>query len=266
MPGPQGIGSAIGRCELVQYIALHSRGRARRNDPRRLPLHRMPILTEGRDLVATPNTTSGEANAADGSADLQARLREIRHRFRNSLQFLNSLVGLHARGIPDPQARAAFADLRVRLVALSWIYDTLDDDYPDGAKLAEFLPRVGQHIAGLGDREGRFRLSFDVAPVTVDHRSAAVISQILAELLTGLYRQAFSAAKGGTARVRLRRAADRLELQVSIPHPNDGSTEPAVADKLGMAIVRGLALSLGGSFETTHDGEDRAIVFVSPRF
>jgi two-component sensor histidine kinase len=219
---------------------------------------------EARSVTSNQATLGDSANEPTRS-ELEYRLREVRHRFRNSLQFLNSLVGLHARGIVDPQARAAFADLRVRLVALSWIYDTIDEEYGRTVDLGHFLPRVGQQMASLNDREGRFRLSFDVAEATIDARSAALVAQILGELLGGLYRGAFTSATSGSASIALRKggADGLLELEVVID--NQGSAPTASTEQLGTAIVRSLGMSLNGTFALTHDGCDRATLRFGPR-
>ena len=57
-------------------------------------------------MVTSNQATTGESANGLTRADLEHRLREVRHRFSNSLQFLNSLVGLHARvASPTPGTR-----------------------------------------------------------------------------------------------------------------------------------------------------------------
>jgi chemotaxis family two-component system sensor kinase Cph1 len=191
--------------------------------------------------------TADETAAPPRRVETDPRLREMRHRFRNALQFLNSLVGLHARRTSDPQARHAFSDLRARLVTLSWIYDDLGDEGA-AVQLSEFLPRLAHHVAGLHDSGARHELAFDLTQARVSTDRAVTIGQILTELLVAIYG---NAGLGPRRRIEVKLAGAggrRLRLDVA----GTGAGEPrdaGSADPLGMVVVQSLARNLDGQLD-----------------
>jgi two-component sensor histidine kinase len=103
-------------------------------------------------------------------------------------------------------------------------------------------------IGQLYDPSDRHLVSCDIADVRLAHNQAAVVGQVLTELLINVYRHAFAMREGGTAIIRLVALEGWLELTVADNGP--GATRPETGrGHLGLAIIANLARSLDGSFD-----------------
>lgn len=191
---------------------------------------------------------------ADANNTAVAELHELRHRFRNSLQTINSLVGLHARGITDPAALGAFADLRVRLTILSTIFMDLDGAVGGSVDLAAFLPQIAHKAANLQPGNAACPLDLDVKSAPMETTRAAILAQILAEMLMDGYRHCEPGTQDRPIEVRLVDGpAARLALTVG--QRGCGDAGPATAArKLSQAIIGSMAMTLGATFEPAAPG------------
>ena len=94
----------------------------------------MPMLPRSQTAYSPPDQTgdgvaSGASDVASGMPladrltariqELEAELRELQHRAKNSLQLVISLLKLQAGRIRDPDARAAYEQTMVRIEALA---------------------------------------------------------------------------------------------------------------------------------------------------
>lgn len=174
---------------------------------------------------------------------------ELRHRFRNHLQTMTSLVGLQARRVRHPEAREAMEDLKARFETLSSIYVDLDDAGTEEAMPSGFLASLVDKIAQLYDPRACFRVEMAIEAMSMARARASVLGQILTELLINAYRHAFSGRERGRIRISLARLPDgSVELAVADDGPGMGLPDPG-RTHLGLSIVTNLARGLGGVFE-----------------
>jgi len=70
-----------------------------------------------------------QAHKLRRSFEHQARLlREVHHRVKNSLQIIDSIVGLKSREVTDPQGKHAITEIALRLHLISSIYNRAYDE------------------------------------------------------------------------------------------------------------------------------------------
>jgi len=179
---------------------------------------------------------------------LVTQMNELRHRLRNHLQNMTSLISLQIRRARNAEAIEALEDLRARFASITSIYIDLDDSSDRPIALDRFVPDLVRRVGELYDPEGEHTARFDVAPVTLPGQRAALLGQIVVELMMNVYRHAFAGRIGGTVAVALSAADNEVLLVIADDGPGLG--KPDVQRKhFGFTIVAGLAKGLNGTFE-----------------
>ncbi|MEO0982992.1 MAG: ATP-binding protein [Pseudomonadota bacterium] len=181
--------------------------------------------------------------------------RDLRHRARNNLQTIISLLNRQRRAYAEPAAGAGAlaSDLAMRVKAMAVLEDRL---YEDGSELSDAV-RMDEYLgalitavaeaAGAGDRLRQI----DVHPVVLAAEVAAPIGLIASELLFN----AFKYADGADVRVSLNCDRDKDEITMIIADDGPGfeadvTHRPAkrarASGQLGLQIVRDLTDQIGG--------------------
>jgi two-component sensor histidine kinase len=113
-------------------------------------------------------------------------LREVYHRVKNNLQVVDSLIALESLRITDPAARAAFADLRNRVIALGLVHQQLMlSDNLETFSLATFLHDLAENVAAsFSCAERGITVSVAVEPVVVNLDFAIPVGLLTTELLS----------------------------------------------------------------------------------
>ncbi len=153
------------------------------------PAIRTPAL-EIRELAETfaafgKDLAAHEADLARALAHQTKLTREVHHRVKNNLQVVASLISLHARGAPSPDAAEAYASIQRRVDALSIVFRN---------HYAELEENRGISIKALvGELAANLRasalpgapvppISVTAAPLNISQDSAVPIAFLLTEL------------------------------------------------------------------------------------
>jgi two-component sensor histidine kinase len=183
------------------------------------------------------------------SASLVAvQMQELRHRLRNHLQNMISLISLQIRRARHPETIEALEDLRTRFATLTSIYIDLDESSDEPLALDRFVPDLVRRVGDLYDPTGRHAVVTAIDPCSLPGTRASILGQIVVELVMNIYRHAFAARRAGRIDVTLTVAAGEAELRIADDGP--GLREPEGGrTHLGFTIVKNLAAGLGGTFD-----------------
>ena len=186
----------------------------------------------------------------DGRPDalLVTQMDELRHRLRNHLQNMISLISMQIRRARNEETIAALEDLRARFASITSIYIDLDDSSDHPVALEKFVPDLVRRIGDLYDPGGVHGATFRLTPLTLSGQRAAILGQIVVELTMNVYRHGLAGRTGGMIAVALSAADGEAVLTIADDGP--GLREPEKDRKhFGFAIVAGLASALNGTFE-----------------
>jgi two-component sensor histidine kinase len=198
-------------------------------------------------------------NEEGQQALLATQMDELRHRLRNHLQNMISLISMQIRRAQNEETIAALEDLRARFASITSIYIDLDDSSNRPIALEKFVPDLVRRIGDLYDPSGAHDATFRMTPLTVPGQRGAILGQIVVELVMNVYRHAFAGRSGGKIAVELR-IEDREALFV-IADDGPGLRAPDDGRKhFGFTIVGGLAKGLNGTFE--HESRDGLVTRV----
>jgi two-component sensor histidine kinase len=180
---------------------------------------------------------------------LATQMNELRHRLRNHLQNMISLITLQIRRARSPEAIAALEDLRARFSTLTSIYIDLDNSSDRILPLDSFVPDLVRRIGELYDPAGEHAAAVNVAPLALPGHRAAILGQIVVELVMNVYRHGFDGRSGGRVSVNVT-VDDKGEALLVIADDGPGLRVPDEKRKhYGFTIVAGLAKGLGGTFD-----------------
>lgn len=179
--------------------------------------------------------------------ELTLLLQEQRHRIKNDLALLSSMIALQARSQSSPPVRAALESAVARLHVIAEGQDHLHSASGDPVvNMQEYLEDVCWRL-GEALRDVRpIALRVDSEEVMLDTRQAIRIGLIVNELATNALKHAFPGERGGTIQVRLWRRPAALTIIVEddgIGCPEDGP------EGLGSRVVSLLAQQSGGSIK-----------------
>ncbi|HYD63919.1 sensor histidine kinase [Azospirillum sp.] len=195
--------------------------------------------------------------------ELEAELRELQHRAKNSLQLVISLLKLQAGRIRDPDARVAYEQTLVRIEALAILYRQLHETGSGThVELGRYVEGLCEAVkAGTPGGLANVPITVSAEPITVGLYEAMPLGLIIAELVSNSLHHAFP--EQGWINVAVTRQSDtRARLVVE----DNGRALPAGFDTTsddGLMLAEALASQLGDTLSTDSDssGTTAAVSF-----
>jgi two-component system, sensor histidine kinase PdtaS len=220
------------------------------------PLRRMTIpAREVEELGQSFRTIS--QTVAEHEAELERGLtrqtkltREVHHRVKNNLQVVSSLINLHARAAPNPEARAAYATISRRVDALAVVhrnhYAELEESR--GVNLRSLIGELSANLRATAPGEAnRLAILIDVPPIYVGQDTAIPIAFVTTELVE----LAMTIDPGASIRISVLAHAepDRASLIVGSPALREGDDlSKLLAERYGR-VIEGLSRQLRSPME-----------------
>ena len=190
------------------------------------------------------------ADEAAASATLaltqeQVLLEELRHRSKNDLQIILTMLIAQKRRLVDEQARRSLDDVMDRVAAISMAHDQLAPGRGAGrVELADYLQAL---CGNLGKRREDVRFEVNLTRAQIPQEHAVPLGLILNELVTNALKYAFPNGQSGTIQVDLEvlpHGEGRLHMcddGIGMGAPRPGSS--------GTELVRRLVQQIGGHLE-----------------
>ena len=193
----------------------------------------------------------------------EALIRDARHRLKNNVQIISSLIQIQASEAEEEgRVLAALDKLQYRISGMALVYDQL---YTVGDRdCVDSKPYLSSLLEALG--EGYFSpavgLRSAVEDCVLGSRLAVSIGLILSELVMNACKHAFPPGRGGTVEVEFRRAGEGL-LSLAVRDDGVGMGNPKAAGSggrsgIGLALVESLVSQEGGELETETGGPGTA--------
>lgn len=172
-------------------------------------------------------------------------MREVHHRVKNALQLIVSMLGLRARQMNDPLARAELEQVGARVRAIGEVQDLLQSSAMlNRVDATVLLRRLCEHLQK--SYYGHIGFAGDEGQV-LDAAKATTLAIIANELIT-------NAIKYGNGAVAV--TASQIQSEFILSVSDDGPGVPENFDlennnRFGMRVAKMMAESVGGSLQTT---------------
>lgn len=255
------------RGENYEFRFVHKNGEKRWLSVSWMPVFNgkgryLGIRASGRDIT---DRKAKEEELARSVEEKNILLRELKHRVKNSLSIVSSLLSLNKDLVSDERSARVFLEAISRVKSVSAIYEQLNaSDSLDRIDMDEYIG----NLIGMIDRTftadaGRIRFVTKLDKISISLKKAVPIGLILNELITNSIKYAYNDGKKGEVRVTFEGLNGTVTLRVADDGPGlPAGFDPERSESLGLRLSSMLALQIGGnlSFEGT-TGTTAAISF-----
>ncbi|MFC1569704.1 PAS domain S-box protein [bacterium] len=177
-------------------------------------------------------------------------LRELKHRIKNSLNIIISLINMESDRLTDPVMKDVLLTLRNRISSISHLYDLFNSyQNMDAIQLDQYIENIIRLLFESYSQDNKkigLEMNFDQVLIDVD--IALSVGLILNELVTNSLKYAFPDDRNGSVRIALKRKNDDIILEVSDEGIGISSELTNDSKGLGISLVRMLSEQIKGSF------------------
>ena len=206
-----------------------------------------------------------ERRAEDLLREKEVLLSESRHRVRNNMGVVRSLLSLEADSHKDIVCVGAFRRIAGNVQSML----TLDEQLHELEQYAElslraYLPPLVRQVVELHGGTRTVDITIEIEDIVLPTRVLSPLGIIVNELITNTMKHAFPGPQGGTIRI----SAERADALVSLIYSDDGVGMPATVDRnrsLGLVIIESLVEQIDGELVVERENGTRfTITFPDP--
>lgn len=213
------------------------------------------VVASVRDIT---ERKAGELELRNALDDRELLLRELHHRVKNNLQFLDSLIELQ-KGVEAEYSQRVLSTVQSRIAALAASY-LVASETPESMRIntRDYFGRICSQLRDESRQAGivfTVELEAEAIPLSLD--TAVPLGLILRELLNNAAVHGSTDHEKSLATVKFRRQDSRAELRVSDFGP--GLLSMGGEEGLGLTIVRALVRQLSGEI-VFEDGKPGLVV------
>lgn len=187
------------------------------------------------------------------SLKLQVMLKaELKHRVKNNMQLILSLLNRHQGSIEDPELKSIFSERKDQIESIALVHQKIDlqanDREVDPEEyLGELIANIERSYSGIFP-EVKLNLALAADLIHID--AAVPLGLILNELVTNAYKYAFPKGGSGNIDVTFAKLPNHFYLRVS----DDGVGLPEDiafrrSNSMGTRLIKGLTRQLEGTAE-----------------
>ncbi len=191
-------------------------------------------------------TATLEERVERGKTELRVMFMELKHRVKNNLAVVLSLLHLQRRAAGNLEVRKALATVEGRIGVIADLYRDLESDQTAEFDAAVLVRQVATKLATVMQQEDVILLQIGSQPVIIRSEYTVPLGLFLNEALTN----AFKHTAGGTVTVNFSGAEGMFSLSVANPFEQRVATDSGQ----GSRIMQALARQLGGELSVTDDG------------
>jgi PAS domain S-box-containing protein len=197
-----------------------------------------------------------EMGIVEGTKQKENLLREIHHRVKNNFAILVSLINMQKAQNHNPEVLQSLTNLQLRIRTMALVHEMLyrSEDF-EKISLADYFRSVASMITATYGRMS-INIEFEMDPVIINIEAAIPLGLIMNELLSNVYRHAFSQDSPGTVKVTLKKQEGTRQYAVSVSDSGKGLPEGFTMEgnkTMGLQIVDILVKQIEASLQIIQD-------------
>ena len=177
--------------------------------------------------------------------------REVRHRIKNNMNTMVSLLPLQSRTLENPKSAAALEDAKGRLKRMEVLYDRLyRTENLREMSIKDYLPPLVEEIIGLFPKQSSITIETRIDDFVLGVNLLSLVGMIVNELLTNAMKYAFIGRDEGLITV----AATIQDQRATLVIEDNGNGIPGTVDiehpsGFGLRLVGMLTKQNGGTIK-----------------
>ena len=195
-------------------------------------------------------------------SEKETLLKEVHHRIKNNIESIESLLRLNADSSSNSEVKNALQESISRVQSTRILYDKLLlSEYYHDVSIDSYLGALIESFVANFPEYQNVTIKKNITDFTLGSDKAILIGIIINELLTNIYKHAFTVESTGCVAIDLTRFGNRVTL--TIKDNGIGIDNVADIDKspgFGLSIVRMLAEQLRGRFSIECDNGTRSVL------
>jgi two-component sensor histidine kinase len=179
-------------------------------------------------------------------------VRDVRHRVKNNLQVISSLLNIQSEYVKDEEAQKLFLNSLNRIRTMSMVYEAhyQSMDAP-GIDIDKYLKDIVIYLYRSNNiNPTLIKLDIDLAPISMSMETSITCGLLINEIISNAFKHAFPDGKAGN--VQLIFIKSELQNKLIISDDGIGFTENLdfeSNDTFGLLLIRTLVDQLNGTVE-----------------
>lgn len=222
------------------------------------------LRVSGRDITARKLAEEKLAGTLQGKEVL---LRELKHRVKNSLAIVSSLLSLSARTITDKSDSRIFLESTGRINTISAIYEQLSlsesfDNIDIDVYIRDLVIMLSKAYTADSDN---IRFICKIENMTIPLGLAAPLGLIINELITNSIKYAYPNGLKGEVRIGLERSGESAVMTIADDGPGlPEGVDPEQTSGIGLRIVGMMAKQINGKLRFERGKGTTAVLIFPP--
>jgi two-component sensor histidine kinase len=181
-------------------------------------------------------------------------LREGRHRIKNHLQVISSLLNIQSEYVKDEEAHKLFLNSLSRIRTMSMVYEAhYQSSQTPGIDIDKYLKDIVIFLYRSNNiNPSLIKLDINIMPVTFSMETSVTCGLLINEIISNTFKHAFPDGKAGTVQVNFIKSD--LQNKLIISDDGIGFTDKLnfeSNDTFGLLLIRTLVDQLNGSVDMT---------------
>ena len=175
-------------------------------------------------------------------------LREIKHRIKNNLSVVSSLLRLQSERSLDDYHRELFLDCNNRIESISTMYDLISNT--EKIQIINFNHYISTLINKIQDTfKSQFEcveVDYSIPNIDLKVDLAVNLALIINEVITNSYKHAFENRSDGKIVIKITLKEEIMTIVIA--DDGKGFVKMQISDSLGMGIIDGLIEQINGDY------------------
>lgn len=180
-------------------------------------------------------------------------LNELKHRIKNTLTIIESLLSLAQNKINDKKALTVFEDSRTRVQAMAVVYDQLIfSNSQFRINLKDYLRELCHSFETACNLNCKNIFEMDIPDIETDTKTAINLGLIVNEALTNIYKYGVQEGKKLKIALKIIENIDTGSIKLYISDNGPGLADNFSINSstgLGMLLIQALSKQLGADFK-----------------